>query len=32
FTDDGMHTFYSKGDGAKFINTPWWLMEESEDK
>ena len=27
FTNDAMHTFYSKEDGAKFINTPWWLME-----
>lgn len=28
FTNDAMHTFYSKEDGAKFINIPWWLMEE----
>ncbi len=26
FTNDAMHTFYSKDGGAKFINTPWWLM------
>ncbi len=28
FTNDAMHTFYSKDDGAKLINTPWWLMDE----
>ena len=28
FTNDAMHTFYSKSDGAKFINSPWWLMEQ----
>ena len=28
FTNDAMHTFYSKADGEKFINTPWWMMEE----
>jgi hypothetical protein len=29
FTDDAMHTFYDKDDGAKLINTPWWLMEQT---
>jgi hypothetical protein len=28
FTNDAMHTFYSKKDGEKFINTPWWLMDQ----
>lgn len=28
FTNDAMHTFYPKEDGAKFINTPWWMMEQ----
>ncbi|MDN5943457.1 MAG: SurA N-terminal domain-containing protein [Nitrospira sp.] len=28
FTNDAMHTFYKKKDGANFINTPWWMMEE----
>lgn len=28
FTNDAMHTFYSGDDGAKFMNTPWWLMEQ----
>lgn len=28
FTDDAMHTFYPEDDGAEFINTPWWMMEE----
>jgi hypothetical protein len=28
FTDDAMHTFYDKDDGAKLINTPWWMMEQ----
>ena len=32
FTNDAMHTFYSKDDGAKFINTPWWMMEEPLDE
>ena len=29
FTNDTMHTFYSKDEGARFINTPWWMMEEA---
>jgi hypothetical protein len=28
FTDDSMHRFYKDADGAKVINTPWWLMKE----
>ena len=28
FTNDAMHTFYSKDEGTKFINTPWWTMED----
>ena len=32
FTNDAMHTFYSKDDGAKFINTPWWLMEQPAEQ
>jgi len=31
FTNDAMHTFYPKDDGAKFINTPWWMMEPSSE-
>ena len=27
FTNETMHTFYSKEDGDKLISTPWWLME-----
>lgn len=27
FTNDAMHTFYSKDEGEKFINTPWWMMK-----
>jgi len=27
FTDDKMHTFYSKEEGDKFINTPWWMLQ-----
>ncbi len=30
FTNDAMHSFYAGDDGAKFINTPWWLMEPQE--
>jgi hypothetical protein len=32
FTNEAMHFFYSEDDGAKFINTPWWLMEEPTNK
>lgn len=32
FTNDAMHTFYSGDDGAKFINTPWWMMEQPADE
>lgn len=32
FTNDAMHTFYSKDDGAKFINTPWWTMEDPPEE
>ncbi|MBI3354762.1 hypothetical protein HY086_00800 [Candidatus Gottesmanbacteria bacterium] len=32
FTDDNMHTFYSKDDGAKLMETPWWLMEKPIDE
>ncbi len=28
FTNDAMHRFYTKEDGAKIINTPWWMMDE----
>lgn len=28
FTNDAMHTFYSKEEAAKLMNTPWWLMEK----
>ncbi len=28
FTDDSMHRFYKDADGAKVLNTPWWLMKE----
>ena len=30
FVNDAMHTFYSKDDGVKFINTPWWMMEQQK--
>jgi hypothetical protein len=32
FTNDAMHTFYSKDDGTKFINTPWWMMEQPPEE
>ncbi len=32
FTDDAMHTFISKDDGAKLMGTPWWLMEKPIDE
>ncbi len=28
FVNDSMHIFYSKDDGAKFMKTPWWLMDK----
>ena len=28
YTNDAMHTFYPDDEGRKFINTPWWMMEE----
>lgn len=28
FTNDAMHTFYPKKDGAKLMNTPWWLLDK----
>jgi len=28
FTNDSMHTFYSKDDGVKLMKTPWWLMDK----
>ncbi len=32
FTNDAIHSFYSKEEGAKFINTPWWMMEQAPKK
>lgn len=32
FTNDSIHSFYSKEEGAKFINTPWWMMEQAPKK
>ena len=32
FTNDSGHIFYSKEEGAKFMNTPWWMMEQSPEK
>ena len=32
FTNDAMHTFCKKDDGAKFINTPWWMMEQPAEE
>ncbi len=32
FTNDAMHTFYNKDDGAKFINTPWWMMDKPPEE
>lgn len=32
FINDAIHTFYSPEDGAKFINTPWWLMNSPPDE
>jgi hypothetical protein len=32
FTNDAMHRFCDKNEGAKFINTPWWMMEETPEE
>ncbi|MEM9444941.1 MAG: hypothetical protein AAGA18_06265 [Verrucomicrobiota bacterium] len=32
FTNDNMHTFYDKNDGAKFIHTPWWMVDKSPEE
>ena len=32
FTNDAMHRFYDKDDGAKFINTPWWMMDKPPEE
>lgn len=29
YTNDAMHRFYSKEEGEKSINTPWWMMKKS---
>ena len=29
FTNDRMHTFYPGNEGARFINTPWWMMDDA---
>ena len=31
FTNDAMHTFYSKDESSRFINTPWWMMDASPE-
>ena len=28
FTNEAKHNFYPEKEGKKFINTPWWLMEQ----
>lgn len=32
FTNDAMHTFYSDAEGARSINTPWWMMDEPAEE
>lgn len=32
FTNDAMHTFYEGDDGARLINTPWWMMDKPATK
>ncbi len=32
FTNDAIHRFYSKKEGAKFISTPWWMIEQAPKK
>jgi hypothetical protein len=32
FINDSMHTFYQGDDGAKFLKTPWWMMEKPSEE
>jgi hypothetical protein len=32
FTNDAIHSFYKKAEGARFINTPWWMMEQPPEE
>jgi hypothetical protein len=32
FTNDAIHSFYKKAEGARFINTPWWMMEPTPEE
>lgn len=32
FTNDAMHRFYKEGEGARFIETPWWMMEGGAER
>ena len=32
FTNDAMHFFYPKDEGAKFLKTPWWMMEKPSEE
>lgn len=31
FVNDRMHTFYDEDEGAKWMETPWWQMENLEE-
>ena len=30
FRNDKMHNFYPEEEGARFIETPWWLQNENK--
>ena len=32
FTNDAIHSFYSKEEGEEFIHTPWWVIEQAPKK
>ncbi len=32
YTNDAIHSFYKKAEGARFINTPWWMMEQPPEE
>ncbi|MBI5074320.1 MAG: hypothetical protein HZB62_04030 [Nitrospirae bacterium] len=32
FVDENMHTFYSKDDGARLMERPWWMIEKLSDE
>jgi hypothetical protein len=32
FTNEAMHRFYNDEEGAKFMNTPWWMSDKTQQE